>query len=384
MPSYSIIDDESLGAGPRIVVIGVGGGGGNAVEHMVQQGIKGVTFVCANTDRQALDKLSVPNKLQLGSDGLGAGGNPEKGREIAESDDSELRRILEGYEMAFIAAGMGGGTGTGAAPVIARIAKDMGLLTVAVVTTPFKFEGGKRAKAAKDGIEQLSSHVDSIITVPNEKLQQVYRNMSIRDAFKKADDVLLHGVVGLVNMVKDSGIINVDFKDVGTALNSRGHAMMGIGRASGDDRARQAVEKAIRSPLLDDNLRLENAKGLLISITANDATMNEPDEVFEHLQTLVDTDNADIFYGLTLDESLGDEIQVTVIATGLVLDERPRVVQRPVGAQTSAQVAPQLNVAQSVQQSQEQAAPAVKPTTVDSYLSGSSPTVEDYLKKRQF
>lgn len=333
MSKYAISEEgnHEFDGQARFVVFGVGGGGGNAVEHMVQQGIKGVTFVCANTDRQALDMLSVPNKFQLGAQsnrGLGAGANPEVGRMAAESDEDEIRSILSEYDMVFITAGMGGGTGTGAAPVVARIAKDMGILTVAVVTTPFKFEGGKRAKAAKDGIEQLSAHVDSIITIPNEKLQHVYRNLSMRDAFKKADDVLLHGVNGLAQTIRSAGYMNIDFNDIRTAMTAKGHAMMGIGRASGDERATQAAEKAIRSPLLDD-LRLENAKGLLINITAREVMMNEPVEIAEVVGSITDLDEGNIFYGVVEDESMGDDIQVTVIATGLTVDDRPKVMPKP-------------------------------------------------------
>lgn len=322
MSKYGILEDDGQSSQARIVVFGVGGGGGNAVEHMVQQGVSSVAFVCANTDRQALDSLTVPTKIQLGT-GLGAGGNPEKGREAAELDEDEIRAILQNYDMVFITAGMGGGTGTGAAPVIARIAKEMDKLTVAVVTTPFKFEGGKRTKAAQDGIEQLSAYVDSIITIPNEKLQTVYRNMTMKDAFKKADDVLLHGVQGLIQAIRTEGQINLDFNDVRTAMTAKGHAMMGIGRASGDDRARQATEKAIRSPLLDD-LRLENAKGLIVNITGAEIMMSEPAEVAEAVSAITDLEHGNIFYGVVYDDSMGDDIQVTVIATGLTIDDRPK------------------------------------------------------------
>lgn len=333
MSKYGILEDnnQEFDGQARFLVFGVGGGGGNAVEHMVQQGVKGVTFVCANTDRQALDMLTVPNKFQLGAQsnrGLGAGANPEVGRAAAEADEAEIRAILADYDMVFITAGMGGGTGTGAAPVVARIAKDMGILTVAVVTTPFKFEGGKRAKSAKEGIEQLTAHVDSIITIPNEKLQHVYRNLSVRDAFKKADDVLLHGVNGLAQTIRAAGYMNIDFNDIRTAMTAKGHAMMGIGRASGDDRARQAAEKAIRSPLLDD-LRLENAKGLLINITAREVMMSEPVEIAEAVGSITDLDEGNIFYGVVEDDTMGDDIQVTVIATGLTVDERPKIAPRP-------------------------------------------------------
>lgn len=391
MSSYSIIEEDDIIEGQaRFIVFGVGGGGGNAVQNMVQQNIKGVTFVSANTDRQALDRIDVPNKFQLGAEtnrGLGAGGNPEVGRGAAESDEAEIKNILNGYDMVFITAGMGGGTGTGAAPVIARIAKDMGLLTVAVVTTPFSFEGMPRAKAAKDGIEQLSAYVDSIIVIPNQKLSQVYRNLSMRDAFRKADDILLHGVNGLVQTIRTAGYMNIDFNDIRTAMSAKGHAMMGIGRASGDNRAAQATEKAIRSPLLDD-LRLENAKGLLINISAREVMMNEPEEIGSVIESMIDLNEGKIFYGIVEDESLGDDIQVTVIATGLTVDERPRVVQRPTA---STHVEPQLNVRTrphtmptQPQQPTQEPRPVSQPSSISSYLGNQkAATVADYLKNQQ-
>lgn len=377
MSKYGILEDnnQEFDGQARFLVFGVGGGGGNAVEHMVQQGVKGVTFVCANTDRQALDMLTVPNKFQLGAQsnrGLGAGANPEVGRAAAEADEAEIRAILADYDMVFITAGMGGGTGTGAAPVVARIAKDMGILTVAVVTTPFKFEGGKRAKSAKEGIEQLTAHVDSIITIPNEKLQHVYRNLSVRDAFKKADDVLLHGVNGLAQTIRAAGYMNIDFNDIRTAMTAKGHAMMGIGRASGDDRARQAAEKAIRSPLLDD-LRLENAKGLLINITAREVMMSEPVEIAEAVGSITDLDEGNIFYGVVEDDTMGDDIQVTVIATGLTIDERPKIAPRPIPAQ-----APEPSQHTSaLQQQGVPAQPRVVSTGVNRPVN-----VSDYLKNK--
>lgn len=359
---------DSFAGDAKILVIGVGGGGGNAVEHMVQQGVVGVSFVCANTDRQVLDELTVPSKFQLGvqaTRGLGAGGNPEIGRMAAEDDEEDLKAILKEYDMIFIAAGMGGGTGTGAAPVIARIAKDLDKLVVAVVTTPFKFEGGKRAKAAKDGIEQLINYVDSIVTIPNEKLQSVYRNLTMREAFKKADDVLLSGVEGLIQAIRSVGGMNLDFNDVRTLMNStRGHAMMGIGRASGDDRAKQAAEKAINSPLLDD-LRLENAKGLLINITASDVLMSEPVEIAETVGKIADINEANIFYGVVYDATMGDDIQVTVIATGLELDDRQKVATRP---QARPVASPQ--------------APTISPDAVRVTTPKKSLDVGDYLRNR--
>lgn len=311
----------------RFTVIGVGGGGGNAVETMVQSGIKNVTFVCANTDKQALDRLTTPNKLQLGAKnnrGLGAGANPEVGREAAESDEEQIRQLLSNSDMVFITAGMGGGTGTGAAPVVARLAKEMGVLTVAVVTMPFTFEGGKRTKVAKEGIEQMSNFVDSIITIPNDKLMSVYGKISMKDAFKKADEVLLQAVQGISNMVAVDGFINIDFQDIRTAMGARGHAMMGLGKASGEDRAEQAAEKAIKSPLLD-NLLLKNAKGLLVNVVSSpDFSLEEYHRITQKVESLVDIDEANIFYGVVFDDNVGDEMHVTVVATGLTLDNTPR------------------------------------------------------------
>lgn len=376
--SHAHADDNSNNYGKaRFIVFGVGGGGGNAVEHMVQEGIHGVTFVAANTDRTALDNLTVPHKIQLGSEGLGAGGNPEEGRRYAEEDEAEIRATLEGYNMVFITAGMGGGTGTGAAPVVARIAKEMGILTVAVVTTPFKYEGTKRMKSAKEGVSQLTDLVDAIITIPNEKLLKIYKQVSFTDALKKADDVLLHAVSGLVQIVdtSDNVIINTDFRDVRTAMTAKGYAMMGIGRASGDDRARQATEKAIRSPLLDD-IRLENAKGLLVNITAAEMMMHEPEEISEVLSSIVDLEDGNIFYGYVQDESMGDEIHVTVIATGLTLDDRPKVAMQaptqslhttPVG-HVSALENQQVQAQPVVQQPQPAVAPQANKVSVLNYL----------------
>lgn len=333
-PKFSMAYDQlpEHNGRARFTVIGVGGGGGNAVEHMVQSNIKNVTFVCANTDKQALDKLSAPNKIQLGSKtnrGLGAGANPEVGRESAESEEEQIRQLLASSDMVFITAGMGGGTGTGAAPVIARLAKEMEILTVAVVTMPFTFEGGRRIKVANDGVAQLSNFVDSIITIPNDKLMSVYGKISMKDAFKKADEVLLQAVQGISDMVADDGYINIDFNDLKTAMQSRGHAMMGMGKASGEDRAIQATEKAIRSPLLD-NLLLKNAKGLLVNVVSSpDFSLEEYQMITETVKSLVDIDDANIFYGVVFDEDVGDEMHVTVVATGLTLDTSPKSITQP-------------------------------------------------------
>ena len=311
----------------QFLVFGVGGAGGNAVEHMVQQWVNGVTFVCANTDIQALNRLSVPNKIQLGFEltrGLGAGANPEVGRKSAEMDEEAIRNVLAGHDMVFITAGMGGGTGTGAAPVVARIAKDMEILTVAVVTMPFAFEGAKRTIVARSGLEQVLQYVDSIITIPNDKVLDIYGNIGYEEALRRADDVLLHAVNGLVQTVSTTGHINTDFNDIRTAMTARGYAMMGVGRASGEGRATKATQMAICSPLLDD-LRLENAKGLLVNITSGMLIANEAMEVSKILQDLVDLENGHIFYGFVTDESMGDDIHVTVIATGLTVDDEPKI-----------------------------------------------------------
>ncbi len=394
MSKYTMPDDnhsQSNGQA-RFIVFGVGGGGGNAVEHMVQQGIQGVTFVCANTDKQALDRLTAPHKLQLGAKsnrGLGAGANPEVGREAAESEEDAIRSLLESADMVFITAGMGGGTGTGAAPVIARIAKEMEVPTVAVVTTPFKFEGGKRIKAAKAGIEQLTNFVDSIITIPNDKLMSIYGNISMQDAFKKADDVLLHAVQGIAGTIASKGVINIDFNDIRTAMTAKGHAMMGIGRASGDDRARQATEKAIRSPLLDD-LRLENAKGLIVNVMSSESlSLEEFSQISEIVEAITDTDEADIFYGSVIDEDMGDDIHVTVIATGLTLNEQPgsETVQ-PVPSATSNQaVDPNLHTSALNSQKQSKAQSfqnnVARPSSEQEKRPTQTNSIQDYLRRQQ-
>ncbi|MBP2280120.1 cell division protein FtsZ [Psychrobacter sp. PL15] len=393
MSKYTMPDDnQPLNNGQaRFIVFGVGGGGGNAVEHMVQQGIKGVTFVCANTDKQALDRLTAPHKLQLGAKsnrGLGAGANPEVGRESAESEEEAIRGLLENADMVFITAGMGGGTGTGAAPVVARIAKEMEVLTVAVVTTPFKFEGGKRIKAAKAGIEQLTNFVDSIITIPNDKLMSVYGNLSMQDAFKKADDVLMHAVQGIAETIARSGLVNIDFNDIRTAMTAKGHAMMGIGRASGDDRAREATEKAIKSPLLDD-LRLENAKGLLVNVISSQSlSLDEFSKISEIVEGITDTDDANIFYGSVVDEDMGDELHVTVIATGLTLDEyaEPEAPQ-PIPSVTSTQpVDPNLHTSalNSQKQSQNQLyQDSITRSSTQEHPQTKTNSIQDYLKRQQ-
>lgn len=352
----------------RIIVFGVGGGGGNAVEHMVRQNVPGITFVCANTDLQALNKLSAPNKIQIGADatrGLGAGANPEVGRNAAESNEEEICAMLEGYNMAFITAGMGGGTGTGAAPVVARIAKEMGILTVAVVTTPFSFEGKRRAAAARNGIEALTQHVDSIITIPNDKLTQAYRNLTMVDAFKKADDVLLHAVNGLTETIINPGTINIDFEDVRTAMSAKGHAMMGIGRASGSNRAAEAMEKAIRSPLLDD-LNLQNAQGLIINIIGSGVSMDEVMSIVSIGESMMDED-AHVFYGLVEDSTMEEEIHVTVVATGLTLSANNSSSQKPESKQEALKTHT-TSLSQEAEKASVTRPASVTPISVGTYL----------------
>ncbi len=331
MSAYTLVQDETADNNglARFTAIGVGGGGGNSIEHMVRSGIKGVSFACANTDRQALDRMSAPNRIQLGlqtSRGLGAGADPQVGRLAAQEEHERIRETLQGSDMVFITAGMGGGTGTGAAPVVAEIAKEMGILTVAVVTTPFQFEGKRRLASAESGIEDLSQYVDSLITIPNDKLMSVYSNLSVVDAFKRADDVVLNAVRGISDLIINPGMINIDFADIRAAMTARGHAMMGIGTAKGDDRARIATEMAIRSPLLD-NVLLEGAQGLLVNITAADVKLHEFSIVGEVIAQIADPD-ANIFVGMVVDPEAGEELRITVIATGLSRDERIMPQQR--------------------------------------------------------
>ena len=303
-----------------IKVIGVGGGGGNAVKHMVEAEVEGVEFVCANTDAQALRVDQQVTLLQLGgavTKGLGAGANPEVGRQSALEDRERITEVLRGADMVFITAGMGGGTGTGAAPVIAQIAKDLGILTVAVVTKPFPFEGRKRMHVALQGIEELSQHVDSLITIPNEKLLTVLgRDVSLLNAFREANNVLLGAVQGIADLITRPGLINVDFADVRTVMSEMGLAMMGTGTAKGDDRAVAATEAAIGNPLLED-IDLKGGCGILVNITAgNNLTMREFDEVGRAIAEFA-SDDATTIIGTVFDPSLQDELRVTVVATGL-------------------------------------------------------------------
>ncbi|MGM3160773.1 cell division protein FtsZ [Dickeya undicola] len=311
-----------------IKVIGVGGGGGNAVEHMVRERIEGVEFFAVNTDAQALRKTAVGQTIQIGSGitkGLGAGANPEVGRNSAEEDREALRSALEGADMVFIAAGMGGGTGTGAAPVVAEVAKDLGILTVAVVTKPFNFEGKKRMAFAEQGIAELSKHVDSLITIPNDKLLKVLgRGISLLDAFGAANDVLKGAVQGIAELITRPGLMNVDFADVRTVMSEMGYAMMGSGVARGEDRAEEAAEMAISSPLLED-IDLSGARGVLVNITAGfDLRLDEFETVGNTIRAFA-SDNATVVIGTSLDPEMNDELRVTVVATGIGMDKRPEI-----------------------------------------------------------
>ncbi len=303
-----------------IKVVGVGGGGSNAVQHMLSASIEGVDFICANTDAQALKSCSAPVTLQMGANitkGLGAGANPDVGRQAAQEDSERIREALQGADMVFITAGMGGGTGTGAAPVVAQLAREMGILTVAVVTKPFPFEGKKRMEVAMNGIRELGQTVDSLITIPNEKLLTVLgKSASLLDAFKAANDVLLGAVQGIAELITNPGLINVDFADVRTVMSEMGMAMMGTGRAVGDGRAREAAEAAIASPLLE-NVNLAGAKGLLVNITSGmDLTIGEFEEVGNTIKELA-SDDATVVVGTAIDPEMRNELRVTIVATGI-------------------------------------------------------------------
>ncbi|TDJ20570.1 MAG: cell division protein FtsZ [Gammaproteobacteria bacterium] len=315
---FEFIDTDNQAA--IIKVIGVGGGGGNAVQHMLSGNIEGVEFICANTDAQALNNSSAKTLLQLGRNitkGLGAGADPEIGRQAALEDRDRIMDVLDGADMIFITSGMGGGTGTGAAPIVAQVAKEMGILTVAVVTRPFAFEGKKRSKIADEGINELGQFVDSLITIPNEKLLAVLgRDISLLNAFGAANDVLLGAVQGIAELITCPGLINVDFADVRTVMSEMGMAMMGTGKAQGEDRAAVAAEAAVSSPLLED-INLSGARGILVNITAGmDMTIGEFDEVGNTVKQFA-SDNATVVVGTVIDPDMSGEMRVTIVATGL-------------------------------------------------------------------
>ena len=304
----------------RIKVIGVGGGGCNAVNTMIRSGLDGVEFIVANTDSQALAANLADTKIQLGAEltkGLGAGANPEVGRKAALDDYERLSEVIEGADMVFVTAGMGGGTGTGAAPVLAKLAKEMGALTVGVVTKPFMFEGKKRMKQANLGISSLEDCVDSLITIPNQRLLQIAgESLSLVDTFKKADDVLLHAVQGISDLINNTGFINADFADVSTVMSNKGLALMGTGFAEGENRAVRAANDAISSPLLED-ITIDGATGIIVNITGNNSlSMHEANEAMTLIMEAADED-AEIIFGTVIDDNMDDQIKITVIATGL-------------------------------------------------------------------
>ncbi len=341
MASFEFVEKMSPNA--VIKVVGVGGGGGNAVSHMVHAGVDGVDFVCANTDAQALRSSGAKFTLQLGANvtkGLGAGANPEVGRQAALEDRERIVELLQGADMAFITAGMGGGTGTGAAPVVAQLAKEMGILTVAVVTKPFPFEGRRRMQVALKGIEDLSQYCDSLITVPNEKLLTVLgRDVTLLSAFKQANDVLLGAVQGIADLITRPGLINVDFADVRTVMSEMGMAMMGSGTAKGDDRAVAAAEAAINNPLLDD-VNLAGACGILVNVThGTNLTMREFDDIGQVVHEFASED-ATVVIGTALDPELKDDVRVTVVATGL----NRAVARQPILRETRETARPPMRV----------------------------------------
>src|SRR6266481_1753612 len=341
------IDDEPPITGARIKVIGVGGGGGNAVNRMIDAGIEGIEFVVANTDLQALKRSRAPVKIQLGgrlTKGLGAGADPEVGRQAALEDTDKIIEVLEGADMVFVTTGLGGGTGTGAAPIIASLATELNALTVAVVTKPFLFEGKRRMLQAEQGLRELRESVDTVITIPNERLlHTVERGVSLADSFRVADDVLRQAVQGISDLITVPGLINLDFADVKSIMSGMGMALMGAGRASGENRAIEATQQAISSPLLEE-ATIQGAKGVLINITGGpDLTLYEVNAASSIIREAADVD-ANIIFGAVIDENMGDEMKITVIATGFERDSHvmaavaapatmpaqpPRFVQRP-------------------------------------------------------
>jgi cell division protein FtsZ len=316
--SINMVDIQEFNRGTLIKVMGVGGGGGNAVEYMIQRGVQGVEFICANTDAQALARSGAHRIIQLGNTGLGAGSKPEKAREAAEAALDDIKAAIEGAHMLFITAGMGGGTGTGAAPIIAKAAKEMGILTVGVVTKPFEWEGRRRMNNAEAGLKELESNVDSLIVVLNEKLLDVLGNdVPQEEAFGQANDVLKNAVGGIAEIINEYGSVNVDFEDVRTVMGERGKAMMGTATATGPDRARIAAEQAVDCPLLD-GVDLAGARGVLVLVTASRKTLklNESRQAM-HAVNAYASEDAHVIFGAAYDDSLGDAIRVTVVATGL-------------------------------------------------------------------
>ena len=354
---FEIIDSE--GAGPIIRVVGVGGAGGNAVNHMIEQGVDGVEFIAVNTDAQVLARNSARHQIQLGTSGLGAGAKPNEARAVALAERERLEEALAGAHMVFITAGMGGGTGTGAAPVIAEVARSLNVLTVAVVTKPFGFEGTKRMRLAEQGIEELSQHVDSLIVILNDKLEEVLgEDVTMDEAFRAADDVLNNAVAGIAEIINCPGLINVDFQDVRTVMCEQGMAMMGSAKASGIDRARIAAEQAVASPLLE-GVTLAGARGVLVNITATRASLKhgEVKAVMNTVRSFA-AEDATIIFGAVYDEEVGEDLRVTVVATGLGLPaaQRQPKPQLVVTQKTGTDNQP---VSQGVDYNQLDAVPAV-------------------------
>ncbi len=360
---FEFVETESAA---KIKVVGVGGGGGNAVNTMITSGLSGVDFIAMNTDLQALSASRADAKIQLGATltkGLGAGANPEVGREAAMEDREQLTAALQGADMVFVTAGMGGGTGTGATPIVAQVAKECGALTIGVVTKPFVFEGKRRRQYAEMGIEELKNNVDTLIIIPNQRLINLAGEAtSILDAFKKADEVLLHAVQGISDLITTPGLINLDFADVRTIMNGQGMAMMGAGQASGERRAIEAAQRAISSPLLED-IDISGATGILLNITgSSNMTLHEVNECAVMIQEAAH-EEANIIFGAVIDEKMGDNIRITVIATGF--GKQQREIAQPMMHQRTAAVAPK---------------PVIKVPSVSD--EGVEPMVPTLLKKR--
>ena len=360
---FEIAENAEVQNGARIKVVGVGGGGCNAVNTMIRSGLTGVEFIVANTDSQALAANLAPTKIQLGNEltkGLGAGANPEVGRKAALDDYEKISEYIEGADMVFVTAGMGGGTGTGAAPVIAKLAKELGALTVGVVTKPFMFEGRKRMKQAGLGIKTLEECVDSLITIPNQRLLQLAgESLSLVDTFKKADEVLLHAVQGISDLINNTGFINADFADVSTVMANKGLALMGTGIATGPERAIKAATDAISSPLLED-ITVDGATGIIVNITGNSTlSMHETNEAMTLIMEAADED-AEIIFGTVVDDEMGDDIKVTVIATGLGGDRAAETASKetlfatPKTEAPSAQMQEMINPEPKVEERKEE------------------------------
>ncbi len=341
-----------------IKVIGVGGGGGNAIANMVASNMEGVDFYVANTDAQALERIGVVNRIQLGTNitkGLGAGASPEQGRNAAEEDRDRIREIQSGADMVFITAGMGGGTGTGAAPIFAQEAKEQGILTVAVVTKPFSFEGKKRQQQASEGIDSLAKIVDSVITIPNEKLLTVMgRKASLLDAFKRADEVLMGAVQGISELITRPGLINVDFADVRTVMSEMGMAVMGSATSMGDNRAEEAAQNAVSSPLLED-MDLSGARGVLVNVTAGtDMAISEFESV-GHVMREFSAEDANVVMGTVLDPDLSNELRVTVVATGLGMARYPNRRSRSLGPTSRPREPSEIDTPTYIRRKQQEA-----------------------------